>query len=173
MSDKEGNRLEVGGIILAIRPEFVEAIFAGRKRFELRRRRPAIDLGGIVYIYCTAPRQAIVGQFTCREVHGGSLEELWGRFGGVSSLSQDGFWAYFRGVERGYALEIDQVRRWEQPLGLEAIRRITPRFWPPQFHRRVLPDEPLVRCLAARGERSRGPGLGGLGRRKLSPSGCC
>jgi len=165
--------LEGGGIILAIRPEFVEAIFAGRKRFELRRRRPCIDRGEIVYMYCTAPRQAIVGQFICREVHGGSPEELWRRFGGSSSLSQDGFWAYFGGVERGYALEIDQVRRWEEPLGLEAIRRMTPRFWPPQFHRRVSPDEPLVRWLAARAGQSRGPGLGRLGRRQLSAAGCC
>jgi predicted transcriptional regulator len=169
VSDKEGERLEGGGIILAIRPEFVEAIFAGRKRFELRRRRPGVDPGEVVYIYCTAPRQAIVGQFTCRGVHEASPEALWRRFGAFSSLSEDRFSAYFGGVDTGYALELEEVRRWAKPLALDAIRRMAPGFSPPQFHRRVSLDEPLVRWLTGRNataerRESRRPGMAQLAR---------
>jgi predicted transcriptional regulator len=173
VSDKEGNRLEVGGIILAIRPEFVEEIFAGRKRFEMRRRRPGVDRGGAVYMYCTAPRQAIVGQFTCREVHEANPRELWRRFGALSCLSEDRFSAYFGGVETGFAMELEEVRRWEEPLPLEAIRRLVPGFSPPQFHRRVSPDEPLVQWLTGREDRSGRPELRRLRRRQLTASGCC
>lgn len=138
------------GIILSIKPQFVEAIFTGRKRFELRRRRPEIEPGTVVYVYCTAPQQAIVGRFTCPSVHMGGPGELWTRFGPFSCVSVEEFLTYFRGVKIGYALEIAQVRPWAEPVGLAALRRIAPRFWPPQFYRRISPAEPLLSCLVGR-----------------------
>ena len=153
--------MEFAGIILSIRPEFVDAIFAGLKRFELRRKRPGIDPGAVVFVYCTAPRQAIVGQFTCRAIHAETPYKLWMTFGAFSAVSKKRFSAYFKGVEIGYALEIDEAKAWLEPISLEAIRRITPRFWPPQFHRRISPDEPLVRWLHAANRGSRTPELRG------------
>jgi len=154
--------LQVEGIILSIKPEFVEAIFAGRKRFELRRRRPVIAPGAVVYIYCTAPRKAIVGQFTCRKIHSGKPKELWSRFGRSSSVSKERFLAYFRGVRIGYALEIAQIRHWLEPVSLAAVRRVVPCFWPPQFHRRILPGEPLTRWLATHDQGKMAPEASGL-----------
>ena len=135
--------MEVAGIILSIRPEFVDAIFAGRKLVELRRRRPDIGPAAVVYVYCTAPRKEVPGQFRCRTVHSGSPKELWSRFGRYSCISKARFLSYFRGVGIGYALEIDQARRWLKPVSLATLRRIAPNFWPPQFYRRISTDEPL------------------------------
>lgn len=138
------------GIILSIKPGFVEAIFTGRKRFELRRRRPEIQAGTVVYVYSTAPQQAIVGRFRCPSVHAAQPSELWTRFGPFSCVSKEDFFKYFRGVGTGYALEIAEVRAWLEPVSLAALKRVAPRFWPPQFYRRISPAEPLLSCLVAR-----------------------
>lgn len=135
------------GIILSIKPQFVEAIFTGRKRFELRRRRPKIGPGTVVYVYCTAPQQAIVGRFTCRRVHAANPRELWARFGPFASVSEEEFLTYFRGVETGCALEVEQVRPWVEPVSLAMLRRAAPHFWPPQFYRRISSRDPLLSSL--------------------------
>ena len=165
--------MEHDRIVLSIRPQFVDAIFAGRKRFELRKRRPAIGPGAVVYVYCTAPRQAIVGRFVCGNVHAGRPEELWARFGRLSSICPAQFAEYFEGSEIGYALEIEQVVRWREPLSLSAIRGLTPRFWPPQFHRRIDAGEPLLRYLS---ERDRGTSVffgEGSAHRQVAATGYC
>ena len=72
-------------IIMSIHPEWIQKIFAGEKRYEVRRRAPLQVPPFKVYVYCTKGEEAwltgikgkresyqlngnIVGEFTCRRI---------------------------------------------------------------------------------------------------------
>ena len=48
---------------MSIHPQYADAIVAGRKRAEFRKRPLAADID-VVLIYATAPVRAIIGWFT-------------------------------------------------------------------------------------------------------------
>ena len=60
-------------IVLAIHPEYADAILEGSKSFEIRRRCPDLPPGTLVYLYATSPISEIVGGFVLRRVWVGSL----------------------------------------------------------------------------------------------------
>ena len=64
-------------VLLSIKPQFVEEIFSGKKRFEYRKSIFKRDNIKSVIIYCTMPVGKIVGEF--------EIEDIWqkGHFRGV------------------------------------------------------------------------------------------
>ena len=52
-------------VLLSIKPQFVEEIFAGKKRFEYRKAIFSKDVDSVV-IYSTKPVGKIVGEFTIK-----------------------------------------------------------------------------------------------------------
>jgi predicted transcriptional regulator len=64
-------------VLLSVKPQFAEAILAGRKTFEFRRalfRRPDIET---VVLYASSPTCKVVGEFTIDEVLSLALDALW------------------------------------------------------------------------------------------------
>jgi len=102
---------------LSIRPEFVERILAGTKRFELRRVIFARSVRTVV-IYATAPVRRVVGEFTVRAVHTLSPPALWQTVMAEAGIDEEGFRAYFDGCRVGHAIEIAAVTEYPEPLPL-------------------------------------------------------
>ena len=50
--------------IISIHPDYADAIFAGKKTIELRRRIPEVPSGTRLWIYATRPTGAIIGFVT-------------------------------------------------------------------------------------------------------------
>jgi predicted transcriptional regulator/ribosomal protein S18 acetylase RimI-like enzyme len=57
------NSIPVRELLISIRREFAEEIFAGSKRFELRRRRPGIPPSTRCWVYVPLPVGAVLGRF--------------------------------------------------------------------------------------------------------------
>ena len=70
-------------ILLSIKPEFVEEIFSGRKKFEYRKAIFTNKKVTSVIVYSTMPVGKIVGEFTIEEVLVMNLS----RFGGKPESS--------------------------------------------------------------------------------------
>ena len=105
-------------ILLSIKPQFAEAILAGKKRFEYRRsifRRKDINT---VVIYASTPICKVVGEFSIEKVLSLELEALWEETYEGAAIDRHYFDQYFRGRTSGYALEVKEVRRYELPLCL-------------------------------------------------------
>src|SRR5213594_2461003 len=69
--------------LLSIKPEFVEAILRGEKRYEFRRsifKRP-ID---VVVIYATVPVRRVVAEFHVESILRDSPQRLWRRTRGAA-----------------------------------------------------------------------------------------
>lgn len=108
-------------ILLSIKPHFAQAILDGKKKFEFRRtlfRDPAVER---VVIYASSPIKLIVGEFTIAAVHSLAISDLWRHTEPLAGIDRHLFDLYFSGRAIGHALEVCAIRRYEEPIQLEAL----------------------------------------------------
>ena len=121
-------------VLLSIKPKYVEAIINGQKTYAFRKVIFKKNQVNIVYIYSTSPIKKIVGAFRIGDIIEDRPEDLWKRLNGVSGMDKQDFFNYFENTERGFAIEIKNVEKFEDPLDpTEAI----PNFVPPQSFRYI------------------------------------
>ncbi|MBQ8465511.1 MAG: ASCH domain-containing protein [Alphaproteobacteria bacterium] len=103
-------------VILSIKPEFVEKIFSGEKRFEYRKsifKQRDIDT---IIIYSTMPVGMIVGEFKFKTIHADSPKMIWKETKKYSGITKDFFYDYFKNKETAFAIEIEKVHKYKKPL---------------------------------------------------------
>lgn len=123
-------------LLLSIHPRFVDAILAGTKQVELRRRQPRVSDGSAL-IYATAPRMELVARFRIASVVRAPLSMLWQSVRDVAGVSRSEFDAYFAGIESGVAIGIADVFEFPEAVGLEKLRDEWRGFHPPQGFRYI------------------------------------
>jgi predicted transcriptional regulator len=105
--------------LMSIKPRFAEAILAGDKTIELRRRRPRLAPGSRVSIYASSPVQAVVGWFEVGTVIEANPVKLWRLVGQAAAVTRTEFDDYFAGRPLGYGIEIVNVGTTDAiPLGI-------------------------------------------------------
>jgi predicted transcriptional regulator len=110
---------------LSIKPEFAAAIVRGEKQFEFRRcifRRQVT----VVVIYITAPIKCVIGEFDVKSIITEHPITLWRITHKAAGIDKRRFLQYFEGVDRGYAIEVGEVRLYEEPLQLATHFGIKP-----------------------------------------------
>ncbi len=134
-------------ILISIHPRFVEAILAGEKTIEFRRRwtlRPASHL----VIYATSPAKQIVAMVPIEEVVQGSPTALWKlaqqHGGGVTKTE---LFAYFSGLKQGFGVRLGGVKPLARPI--DPFLKFAD-FRAPQSFRFVTPDEAKILHRALR-----------------------
>lgn len=137
-------------ILISLASRHADKIFAGQKQVELRRRPMRVAPGATVWIYVKLPVGSIVGRAKIEAVHALSPTLLWRRFGLMSGLSRREFFEYFQGVTKGFALVLEGAQRLRRSLSLNALRKTTKRFQPPQFFIRLTVDHPVLWAVTAR-----------------------
>ncbi len=126
-------------VLLSIKPEFVQRIMSGEKRFEYRRilfKRPVES----VIVYSTMPEGRIVGELRIGAILHDRVEALWERTRHQSGISLELFQRYFSDKEVGYALEIEEVIPYNKPID---PREVVDEFRAPQSFRYVGEEELL------------------------------
>ncbi len=128
----------VSGVLMSIRPRHADAIFAGTKTVELRRRRPSFGVGTRVLVYSSAPLQRLCGSFGVGGVLEDSPDALWRQVGERAGVEREAFDAYFAGCEAAFAIEVlDPTRLAPTPLSIR----------PPQSYLFLRSGEPRHRAL--------------------------
>jgi len=135
-------------LLLSIHPRYVDAILAGDKQFELRRRKPKIEEGPGL-IYSTSPRMELAATFQVASVTRAPLKKLWQLVRESASVTRWEFDSYFHGLDTGVAIHLDDVAVLNTPVPLQVIREHWPGFQPPQGFRYVTPDD-AARILGSR-----------------------
>ena len=99
--------------LLSIKPEFVNEILTGRKKYEYRKRIFKQDIEAVV-IYASMPVGKIVGEY--------------------SGISFENYKKYFEGKEEAYAICIKDLKIYKKPINpYEQF----PGFMPPQSYRYI------------------------------------
>ena len=115
--------------LLSIKPKHVKAIVNGKKRYEFRKsifKNRNIEK---VYVYSTAPVKKVVGSFRIGRIIEDHPKRLWARLKKFSGLNDKEFFAYFGDNEKGFAIEIEGVTQFQNPID---PRNLIVNFVPPQ-----------------------------------------
>lgn len=108
-------------VLLSINPEYVEKIFSGEKKYEFRRsifKNKNVDT---IVIYCTSPIKKVVGEFKIKQIIEDFPEKLWKLNPKRNGISKEKFETYFFKKEKGYAIEIAQVRKYRNFKTLQEV----------------------------------------------------
>ena len=99
--------------LLSIKPEFVEEIIEGRKKFEYRKKLfKRSDISSIV-VYATKPYGKVVGEFEIETI----LEEN-SDTKHLSGISEEFFYEYFKDRDSGFAIQIKKFKEYKKHLEL-------------------------------------------------------
>lgn len=103
-------------ILLSIKPEFVEKIFDGTKRYEYRKsvfKRHGVKT---VVVYSTQPVGQIVGEFDIEEVMQAHPAILWNATQHESGIDAAFYADYFGDRKQAFAFKIGSMRLYDPPV---------------------------------------------------------
>ncbi|OPY65049.1 MAG: hypothetical protein A4E57_03316 [Syntrophorhabdaceae bacterium PtaU1.Bin034] len=115
-------------VLLSIKPQYVDKILSGEKKFEFRRKifRRQVELA---YVYCNSHVKRIVGTFTVGEILSGTQEQIWAMCGEKGGIEKEAFFRYFSGAAKAYAIEIVNFHEFAEAVIPE---QLIEKFYPPQ-----------------------------------------
>lgn len=96
-------------ILLPIKPEFVEKIFNGTKKYEYRKIVPKLDVESII-IYATSPIKAIVGEVKIVQKILTLKNELWNITKKYSGITKEYYDSYFKNEKIAFAFKLGEVK---------------------------------------------------------------
>jgi len=128
-------------LLLSLQPKYAELIFNETKKAELRRIRPRVDSGDFLFIYVSSPDKVLLGSCEVKEVIQSSPDNLWKYVNKDSGLKKSEFLEYFDGVSTGYAIFIQNVQKFNQPIELFQLKQVWNGFHPPQSYRYLTVEE--------------------------------
>lgn len=101
--------------LLSIKPEFAEAIFSGKKKFEYRK---VIFKEKVRYIqvYATKPIGKIIGEFEIGEIIRDDPAKVWKKTRMHSGIKKSFYMQYFQNRRVAYAIEIKAANRYKEAL---------------------------------------------------------
>ena len=104
-------------LLLSIKPEYVEKILQGEKKFEYRKRLAKEDVS-YIYVYSTAPSMKVVASVHIEGHLSDSPTALWEKTKAAAGISRAKFRDYFRGCKTAYAYKLGKVEGFESPKNL-------------------------------------------------------
>lgn len=108
-------------VIMSIRPKYTQAIIDGDKLYEYRKSVPKKHDVKKVYVYASKPIKGIVARFIIKRVICDTPQKVWELTHEHGGISEEEFFAYFRGKDEAYALQIEDVLKFDVPIAPKTI----------------------------------------------------
>lgn len=105
-------------VLLSIKPEFVEEIVLGKKKFEYRKSIFKREDISSVVVYATKPYGKVVGEFEIENILVDKPENIWKKTKEYSGITKSYFISYFKGKEKGFAIQIKKFKEYDRPMDL-------------------------------------------------------
>lgn len=113
-------------VVLSIKPEFANKIFDGSKKFEFRKAIfKNCDVKSIV-VYVSSPVQKVIGEFEIGKIFNDDLETLWELTKEYSGITEDYFYQYFSEREKGFAIQVKKIKKYNNPKCLKNDFKLHP-----------------------------------------------
>lgn len=113
-------------VVLSIKPEFANKIFDGSKKFEFRKAIfKNCDVKSVI-VYASSPVQKVIGEFEIGKIFNDNLENLWDLTKEYAGITEDYFYEYFSEREKGFAIQIKHMEKYENPKCLKTDFNLHP-----------------------------------------------
>ncbi|MEE0266553.1 MAG: ASCH domain-containing protein [Bacteroidales bacterium] len=101
-------------VLLSIKPEYVEKIFAGTKKYEFRKSLFKKNDVKYVVIYASAPIKRVVGEFEIKNVFSDDVDVIWNRTKKYSGITKAFYESYFQNRKKANAIQIGNIKKYEK-----------------------------------------------------------
>jgi len=123
------------GILMSIKPEFVEKIHIGEKIVEIRKKFSMKWRDCRVTIYSSTPDQAIYGYATIERIKKDTPEKIWSEFGAHIGSTKKDFNEYTSCSREIYAISLKNFEPYLNPVYLRQIESLlNEELRPPQSY---------------------------------------
>lgn len=92
-------------MLLSIKPQYVEKIIAGKKKFEFRKFHCREDIDTII-IYATAPTKQVIGEVSLIDIIEGDVDYVWQETRGFGGILKKDYTAYYKKREIAVAYQL-------------------------------------------------------------------
>ena len=123
-------------LFISVKPEFADKLIKKQKTIELRKTKPNVEIGDIIIIYASSPKQSIVGLGIIKKIIITTPELMWKSFSSKLGIDKVRFDRYYSGYQNAIGIEVDKVNE-VQPIHLKDLQTIDPQFHPPQIYRYI------------------------------------
>jgi len=113
-------------VLLSIKPEYADKIFAGEKKYEFRRMIFKNQKVTHVVVYVSSPVRKVIGEFEVLSIIHDDVKALWDKTRSLAGISESKFFDYFSDRDEGYAIKIGETHKYEHSLSLEEEYGLTP-----------------------------------------------
>lgn len=107
--------------LLSIKPEYVEKIFSGEKKFEYRKCVFSNKKVKTILIYATMPVGKVVGEFEMDGILSASPLEIWNKTKDFSGISEVFFNQYFKDKNTAHAIQISKIKIYKNAKRLNEV----------------------------------------------------
>lgn len=134
-------------ILLSLRPRFANAILAGTKTVEVRRRPIRAPGGTLLLLYASAPTMSILGTAELSKVDVQDPDVAWKEHEQELGLTREEFDTYLTGSDVAHLIHVLNPQPLDEPLPLSDLRASASKFTPPQSFRYVTAQDPAALWL--------------------------
>jgi predicted transcriptional regulator len=108
-------------VLLSIKPEFIEKIASGEKKYEFRKVEFRQEVQEIL-VYATAPISMVVGVITPQKVIVRPPEELWKEVEEYSGITKEFYDEYYFNKKQAVAIKIAKYHQFKEHQELKKYR---------------------------------------------------
>ena len=106
-------------MLISIKPEYVENIFNGSKKYEYRKIRCKQDIGKII-IYSTYPIMKVVGEAKVEKILEDSPDRIWEKTKKYSGIDLNFYQKYFKDRSKAIAYKLTNIKKYDSPKELSS-----------------------------------------------------
>lgn len=116
-------------ILMSIKPEYVDKIFSGEKRYEYRKRL-CKEMINTIIVYSSSPIKKVVGELKIKKVLYDNKSIIWNktnRYGGIMKTKYD---KYYENCDYAVAYEIEKTILYDKQKDLKDFNvRVAPQSY--------------------------------------------
>ena len=106
-------------MLISIKPEYVENIFNGSKKYEYRKIRCKQDIDKII-IYSTYPIMKVVGEAKVEKILEDSPDRIWEKTKKYSGIDLNFYQNYFKDRSKAIAYKLTNIKKYDSPKELSS-----------------------------------------------------
>lgn len=106
-------------MLISIKPEYVENIFNGSKKYEYRKIRCKQDIDKII-IYSTYPIMKVVGEAKVEKILEDSPDCIWEKTKKYSGIDLNFYQKYFKDRSKAIAYKLTNIKKYDSPKELSS-----------------------------------------------------
>ena len=107
-------------MLLSIKPEYVNKIVSGTKKYEFRKFHCREGIYTMV-IYATAPVKKVVGEVALLDIIEGDVEYVWRKTKSFGGILEKDYMTYYQGRKVAIAYKLGKVTLYDEPMELKDL----------------------------------------------------